>query len=935
MVNNLLKAAHVNARSLVPKLEDIKHFLTEANIDILAVSETWLNSNISNSDIDINGFNLVRRDRDGRGGGVCILVNNSIRYCPVNTSPVIEQVWITIKLQKLTIAVGAIYRPPTINYKLFCDELETTYTLLSSTHDKIICFGDLNIDLLLSSRPDVAYLNSMLNSVGIKQLIAEPTRIIDNKASLLDVILVSDTNSISDSGVLHEYRFSDHETVFCQVQVFNKPNSARFATIRSYKTFNIERFDNDMKLIPWQHIFHIKSVDEKINFINHNILTVLDKHVPLKHVKMTKCHPPWITENMKILISLRNKALAKFKKSKLQTHWVYYKSLRNFTTSAIAKEKRSYFDFTFKQGKSKQLWQQLKSLALTRDKNINLPSHLNNADDINNYFLDSIPDTVSNSNELISYYENNSLANNISELNFTTVDETLIAKLVREIKSNSCGIDGININIIKLCLPHILPYLTHIVNVCIVKNYFPVKWKHGIVIPIPKVTSPVSYKDIRPISILPTFSKILEKIINLQLRNHLHKYSIIPESQSGFRAGYSCSTALLKVTDDLITASDKNHISILTLLDFTKAFDTIHHNVLHAILKFIGLSNSARQLIKSYLEDRLQSVKIDNFISNSRSINKGVPQGSILGPLLFIIYTCRFDAQVQTCKTHMYADDTQLYHSFDAINLEPALIHINRDISNIATISANHSLNINPSKSVVLLFGNKNKICEIKNRVKLYVNNEIIPVKMEAKNLGLLMDNSFKYNNHITNCVKRAYANLKLIYPHRHSLSVKLKTILCDSLILSHFSYCSLIFGPSITQDAAKKVQRVQNSCLRLIFGIRKYDHVSHKLSALNWLNMHYRRQLAIATFYYKVISEKQPSYLYELIPFRTDVHHLNLRNKGHLVPPRHHTALFQKSFQYQIAKFYNNLSDEFKNLSVTCFKNKYRQYLLNIRNVV
>lgn len=384
---------------------------------------------------------------------------------------------------------------------------------------------------------------------------------------------------------------------------------------------------------------------------------------------------------------------------------------------------------------------------------------------------------------------------------------------------------------------------------------------------------------------------------------------------------------MLSVTDDILCARDQNSVTVLVLLDFSKAFDTIDHTILVSMLDYVGFSVAARDLLSSYLSGRQQCVRISSGISECKSIIKGVPQGSILGPLLFTLYTSTFHKHLSTCKIHMYADDTQLYYSFPIIDRATAIGKIQTDLNSITDVSTKHSLLLNPNKSLIMLFGNVAEVAQLQD-INLTINNASIPIKTECKNLGLTMDNTFKYQKHINNCIKKAYASIKLIYPHREYLSISTKALLCESLVLSHFSFCSEIYGPAINRDTCSKIQRVQNSCIRLIFGIRKYEHVSYKLNELSWLNMSNRRYLKCAVFYHKIILKQKPKYLYNKITYRSDVHNLNLRYKGSITPPLHRTTLFEQSFSYQISKIYNGLKIN-TCLSVTSFSLKLRAQLL------
>ena len=293
--------------------------------------------------------------------------------------------------------------------------------------------------------------------------------------------------------------------------------------------------------------------------------------------------------------------------------------------------------------------------------------------------------------------------------------------------------------------PHVLPYISHIFNFVIEKGVYPAIWKQSRVIPLPKVTNPEELKDLRPISILCCLSKVFEKIINNQIREHLDTFNILPLHQSGFRSGHSCTTSLLKVTDDFFTAIDQNYLCLLVLLDYSKAFDRIKHQLLLAILHYIGFTGNAMSLMENYLINRLQSVTLRGLESKFAIIENGVPQGSILGPLMFTLYTFQFCQHLKYSSSHFYADDTQIYLAFPENDLQMACTKLNEDLVSLVSISEKFCLSINPSKSKVILFGRDVARNRCSNRVDIKVNNEQLTLAVSEKSLGLVLDNRLRF----------------------------------------------------------------------------------------------------------------------------------------------------------------------------------------------
>lgn len=497
------------------------------------------------------------------------------------------------------------------------------------------------------------------------------------------------------------------------------------------------------------------------------------------------------------------------------------------------------------------------------------------------------------------------------------------------LKSNACGTDNISAAMLQYCSPFIDVYLTHLINYAIEISSFPELWKVAIGCPLPKKQNPLDLSDIRIISMLPCISKILEKIMFNQMYDFLNSNDILPAFQTGFRKSYSTSMALAQVTDDMLLATDKNEVSVLVLLDFSKAFDTINHKLICSKLKYYGFDYDSVAFIKSYLTDRQQQIRINNKISDLANIEAGVPQGSVIGPLLFILYTADILKSIRFSKVQAYADDSQIYFSFPAESMVVAQDSINSDLDVLYNKCQKHNLRINEKKSYIMVFGSKSKVNIIKNAISIRINNNPLPVVSSAKNLGLILDDDFRFQSHIDSLLKKSYCSMKLLYANRFIINVDLKKVLCESLVLSVFNYCDFIYGPCLNLIYKKRIQKVQNFCVRYIFGLRKFDHVSQKLKDLKWLNMENRRSLHINTFVHKLLNLNIDCSLNSKLIKRSHVHNRNVRQTDMLTLPHHSTAIFQRSFSYSAVKSYNQVPSFLKNLKTPNFKYHLKNSLL------
>lgn len=922
--------AHLNVRSLLNNFAEFKCHVFKFDYHVLGVTESWLSPNIDNDNLSLDGYEFIRQDRTGmrRGGGVGIYVKSNLKYTVLKSEcrQIIEHIWLRVEVQGQSIIVGNIYRPPNSNCQEFLNYFEDILIDFYANNDRILCFGDFNVNMLDNDASHVVQLNNILDTFNLCQMVSEPTRVSQFCSTLIDLICCN-SNIVQDVGV-RDVSISDHLLVYVKLNMITAETHNTQYLFRSLDRINLVQFQADLEGASWNSIYQIDDIDTKVEFLTTTILNVFNTHAPLK-LKNNQKRPysPWITDNIRFMKNLRNQALSRFRRTRDPIHWGYYKDLRNFTTTAIRAEKRAYLNQKFQNCSLKEKWAELRKLNVLKNKTKNIPNHLKNVDDLNIYFTQIAQNNNNPKPDLLNFYKNNLLHN--QSFSFIQIDEELVCKVILDIKSKAFGADNLNITLISLCCPFIVPYIAHIINSCIGNSYFPRDWKLANVLPLAKVNNPTEFGQLRSISILPTFSKILEKVIELQIVSYVYRFNIIPPKQSGFRARYSCSTALSDIVDDVITSQDSGDATVLVLLDYTKAFDMIDHNIMVAILRYIGFVESASSLMFSFLSDRKQRVCLEGNKSDILVVKSGVPQGSILGPLLYSLYTFNIVRSLEYCQYHLYADDTQIYASFKPSLAATITDQINSDLDALLKVSEDHLLKINPSKSAAILFCHETYRYQLQETIKLKLGNNMISFHDSVKSLGLIMDCKLKFKEHITLCLKKAYSMLKLIYSHRYYLSQKTKSMLCDALVLSHFNFADHLYGPFLDSLDMKRVQKVQNSCLRLIFGIRRRERISHKLPELGWLNMAGRRALHSAVFFYKIIKFKCPPYLHQKIKYRTDVHNVNIRRLNLLSIPSHRTEKFKKSFSYQIASLLNRYKVVDFSLSAYSFKRKIKAMLL------
>ena len=416
------------------------------------------------------------------------------------------------------------------------------------------------------------------------------------------------------------------------------------------------------------------------------------------------------------------------------------------------------------------------------------------------------------------------------------VDCDTIILIIKHLKqTNSYGSDGIPLRFILDSLPVTILYITIIINTSIVTCVFPDLWKWPHVIPLFKGGDKDDVGNYRPISLLTVLSKILEKIIATQLMSYLESNNLLSENQHGFRPKLSTETALMQVTDRIYDNIDRNKISLLLLLDLSKAFDSVSHKIL--INKCIEFKIDP-SWFQSYLSNRQQSVRIGSSLSSKELVSFGVPQGSILGPLLFLIYVNDLPKNFDDGLTVQYADDSQFILTGETENIENLTARAENTLFKAKQYFLKNGLMVNEKKTQVIFIGSRNCISKLPQNISLnFDDNTILPSKC-VKNLGVYFDNVMLFNNHIDEMSKKVTGTLIYLNRIKDNFETSVLIVIVQSLALSLIYYCSNVWGYT-NKTQLERVQKLQNFAAKVaIGGASKYDHATPIIKKLEWLRI-------------------------------------------------------------------------------------------------
>ena len=542
-------------------------------------------------------------------------------------------------------------------------------------------------------------------------------------------------------------------------------------------------------------------------------------------------------------------------------------------------------------------------------------------DSLNSYFCNIAERTVNATNKTIE--ELHAIIDSLEECgnNFCTLRPVAYHEVLREIKSLrsdcSTGPDQIPAKFIKLVAEDISSPLTHIINCCIEKEHFPSAWKLARTSPIPKINNPTTNNDLRGISILPVLSKVYEKLVLRQMAEFIDSKHLLPSHMSGFRKGHSTTTALINIRDDIIKAMNRGEVTIMVFADFSKAFDTVHFDIIIRKLHLMGFSTQFLRWMMSYLTERQQYVQIDDKKSGKLYTNFGVPQGSILGLVLFNLYVADLADELGTvCNCHQYADDTTIYNSVKPKDFQLGVEQMNNSLTNLTRWSDESKLALNNNKTKAMLIttpqmanyhslrtegvmnifldNNNNNSC---NNNK---NNKFLEVMESYKLLGVHLSNTFRWDKHINETVSSCYASLAILRKLRNMAPFDLRKRLAETLILSKLDYsCDLVFYP-LPAKLLKRLQRVQSSAACFVTG--KFSKEDAVLK-LGWLPMLERRDWHLLKTAFKALNyDHWPEYA-KLKLYNPGRSGLRSCSKDLLETP-----IDRDIFQYSAAKCFNKL---------------------------
>ena len=845
--NKGLSVVHFNARSLNANFRNIESYISQLEFmfDVITVSETWFAENTHVGVFNISGYELHYVSRnDGRGGGVAIYINETLRYRRVESKCLsVDDCFECLTMEIIingskNVIIACIYRKPDSQMEKFTCHLEELFGKIKNNKVLYIT-GDFNIDLIKQdAHSQTKHFIDTIFSMGLFPLITKPSRITNHSATLIDNIFTNNTQHKNISGLVIN-DITDHLPVFAVYgyKAKSKENS-HFVYQRRINEQSIQRLNKMLTEQDWHGVFSQGDVNECYGYFLKTVESALNLTCPIerKNIKNRLNIKPWLTKGLINACKKKNAMYKTFLETKLQSDEDKYKKYKNKLTKILRKAEQLYYNeqITNQRNNIKGTWKILNKVIRGSPSTDKIPEiFINNNSEIsdkkeiangfNNFFVNVGPNLAREiknpSNISVEDYMEQQ-----SNRNTMFLDPVSNEEIIEVVKSmgNKTSVDchDISMSLIKHIVVALAEPITHICNLSFETGVFPEMMKVAKVVPLFKSGEKNVFTNYRPVALLPQFSKILEKLFNNRLEKFLNKNQILSNTQYGFRENMSTSLALMELIEDITQSLDERKHTIGVFIDLKKAFDTIDHKILLKKLYYYGLRGKSNEWIKSYLESRKQYVKLQNCESDCMNVVCGVPQGSILGPKLFILYINDMCNVSNLLKFILFADDTNIFCS--GKDLQKLSNLITQELYKLTDWFAANKLSLNVSKTNFMIFSNAKKVEEL----QVKINNTAITRVNATKFLGVFIDEKLNWKEHIKFVKAKLSKSMFMLNRAKHVLQYDAMLMLYNCIVLPHLTYCCELWGNTYMTNL-QGIVIIQKKIMRIVHGASYTAHTN------------------------------------------------------------------------------------------------------------
>jgi hypothetical protein len=934
---------NLNIRSISNKIDDLEEFLGETktnkfSFSILTIQELWRIKNDSN--LILEGYHpiITNRRNNIQGGGVGIYLHDKYRYDIIDEFSIINNdfesliIKVFVNDKKFKIILN-LYRIPTGSINVFTTWVNNTLNSLKMLNpDEIIFCSDLNLNLIRFN--EHAQTNEFLNTMisqSFLPLITLPTRLTETCANLLDNIFTNKQQDMYVGGLLY-CSLSDHLPVF--YLNINKKNTQKEIPVkkRNMSAKKVEVFKQELSNTDWSLILNDSNPKSAFQTFSDLINSKFEKYFPLEIVKQNKRNTPikpWMNRDILKLRKTKDR-LFKYKTDK-RTEYArnrFEEASRVFKRS-VRKAKNDYYEQKFKEYSQdmKKTWETINTLVKKKKKSNSVPSLFTDefrnyttfteiAEGFNSFFVDvgprlanEIPHCDTNFQEFLGApIQQNFIFQNINE-------DIIYATLSKLKPKNSSSHDNISTNLLKQIMPCIISPVIHLFNLSFKTGFIPNDYKIAKVIPIFKAGEMDKFDNYRPISILNAFSKLMEKVVVCQMIKYLNKYKILYDHQYGFRPGRNTSQPLIQLINKIYEGLN-SHNSEYTLgifIDLKKAFDTCNITVLIKKLEHYGFHGVSKKWFTSYLSNRTQYVEINGVKSSLKEITHGVPQGSVLGPILFLLYINDLPNSIDIFSS-LFADDTIFINSNE--NLKVLEINANLQLEKAKVWFQANKLSLNVSKTKYIVF-RTNRMAKIPDTFKLSIGGrdvERIGNNCNTKSfkfVGIHLDEFLTWEHHINHVINKISSSNFALNQIKKIIPMNIRKTVYNSLVKPHLEYSIIAWGNS-NYDGINRLKTKHKQAIRNVANASYNAHVDPLLGKLGLLNFEDTLTYYIANFVKTIFMNKAPSSFEQIFEPMSSQRVVKLKNE------RPKLKALESFPNVMFPKIWNDLDNSIR-LSNTC----------------
>ena len=957
--NRPVKCALLNPQSVVKKTDEIRELINDQSLDILVLCETWLKANekgnistIRNILPSTHTFHHTPRSRNIKGGGVGIVLSKVFTEVKKNKTEIyktFEHLNIDFNHNRERIKFIVVYRPPTIDgatcHVKFREEIQHLLSTLDNNTRKIYICGDFNFWV---EDPNNSNARQFLEIMDYSNYINHVTAPTAKWGHTLDLVFSNkDICSVRNVQVEPDSVYA-HRLVKFELDLMIHKRIKKKITFR-----NKSNMRPDVLISKAMEALALKKTEEctcKLNgspkatccicladCYNDTLKTLYEEMCPIVEKEIIiSDREPWFNSNIREARKKRRRLESEWRKKRTNESRLNYTKYKNEVNRLIKKRKEEYYRTKAMEGKGDM--KKLKSIfddLLGKTKDTVLPALSPElAQNFANFFeekINNIYSSFNGQNNTVNLHPPEPPLSKLTHFKPVLWDD--YNKMVKKARKSYCVQDPLPFGdlINATNIDDLLKVQLEIINNSLIDGIFPNSEKIALIKPTLKNNlDPQELSSYRPVSNLTFLSKMIEMSALKQLNEHLDKCKVLPVSQSAYRKRHSTETTLCSVVDDLLRNADDGTCSILILLDLSAAFDTVVHELLINDLRTIGIEGKVLEWFKNYLTGRHFQVLVKDTKSALKLLDKGVPQGSVLGPILFCIYILELAWILKKygVECQFYADDTQFY--FSIRNVADTQKLVNDIMSDISNWMKKKRLKLNENKTECILIGRKNLLTNYKDFKIININDAPITLSNEIKDLGVTIDKELDMQTQITNVVKAANCQLLNIANIKRFLDQDCLKMLINSLVISKIDYCNSLYH-NLPANQLKRLQDILCKSARLITGATRRERITPILIDLHWLPIKARIEYKICVLTYVALKTNEPDYLrkklHKYVLPETQTRHAS--NQHRLDQPTAKSKLGERAFSHSAPRLYNKLPDHIKESeNIEIFKKKLKTHL-------